>query len=300
MILTICGVIVVALYIAVVLMTAPSRVNNPDSAQYVAMALGNDADAPYRTRVLVPTLWRVAGLKDEWPPKSWGVNLVIHAPCLLVPLTVWSLVYRAGGTDLQGFAAALVCVATPTVVLIWRVFPLMTDSWAVFFGLAAGLVDPWAACCMLVLCAMSKETVFVIASVWLLMSGMPLWLPAGGLVALILVRGAVRKLDGPAKPWFKVILRRVAKEKLPLFLDYEANLSSLKLIPVAMAVTATPREWVVLGLAWGQTLVAMDHSRLIGLAVPFILPTLVLTIPDPWLIVWMIASAWWPFQCRVL
>lgn len=274
---------------------------SPDSEYYLGMVVSRSVPKPYCHRPLVPLAAKAIVKATGWSPHHvMRVLVVAGVVTAVVAAMAWA--QSMGLSALAVATVGIVIVATDSLVGSWIMFPWLVDSWSVAFALLA-LASPywWLSALLLVLAAVSKEAAFVVAAAFMvaLEPGM-WWVAVPGVAAL----GLIRLLVTPAPPnqeWLKNPVRQAFQRKRRLWLSWQKNLSHLKATPYLVAWLIPGTTWaaplaVVWAIAWLQCHVAMDHARLLALAVPFTIPVLASLIDPQWLVMWALISWFWPFE----
>jgi hypothetical protein len=181
-------------------------------------------------------------------------------------------------------------------------FPWLVDAWSL--GLAAWACassEPLAAALLLAAATAFKESGAAIGLVWWLLAGGALWVALGPLAVygmLLLRRPAPADQEWLAQP-----LRFAFLSKRRTWLDWHKNLGGMGPAPVAAALVL-PGSCMLepalgaFAVAWLQTIVAVDHARLVAAAAVLIVPAVVASADPRILAVWLIAALFWPLKTR--
>ena len=120
------------------------------------------------------------------------------------------------------------------------------------------------------------------------------------------IHGVVRLVVKPAAPdprrapWLVDPLGWVWTHKKFKWFDFRTNIGPLGPTPWLLAyyVSESPLKLAVVGvvvLAWAQAHVATDHDWLLAHVLPFAIPVVSVTAPFEVLLVYIVASCYWPF-----
>jgi hypothetical protein len=252
----------------------------PDARTYIAAAAGYPVASPFRWRVGWPVVLRAVGAQRH-PTEPGAVVL----PERLV--TWWQLVpaVSAGLVVLAlGWRAGLLVLALPMARQWWR-WGLMPDAPA--FGLAClsawGVTvgTPWGAAVAVGAAVASgalHERAPVMAALWC-WSPLPLVGLVVPAVAAVLSRVGRARDDEARVTDHPVRTALLALQQPPTWL-YVVPWGGVLL---ALAAPVPWTVWVVLAVAYGQCLVAVDRARLYQWAAPAVAPLAV-----------AVAGDWWP------
>lgn len=275
---------------------------SPDCQYYINHAGGQTPPSPYCYRLLTIWLARLVMLAGVQPIHALrAVSTVGSLACVGL---VYGAVCQWSGTPLQAGVAAVCLVMADGAFGSWVMFPWLTDGMACALGIAAAVASPVWAAVLLLAAALTKEAVFVMAWAFIVVSDPSAWWTClAGLGAIGTARLLVRPGPGFAvhAAWLKQpFLYSQIKKSREWFL-FSKNLSGAKALPWAAAAVlpAAPlglAAGAVTLLAFAQTLVAVDHARLIGLAVPWVASVTVLSLPDWALVPMLLLMLFWPTQ----
>lgn len=270
---------------------------SPDCQYYLNMSIGKRVPRPYSARVLVPLATRLLGWLGVSPHLVMRGVVFCGVVAFLVASYVFVLVI--GGSYWVASAAVTVLIMTEALVGTWIMFPWLADPWACAFGVMALCCgDPVVASCFLVLSAISKEGPFAVCAVFV-----ALWIPemwwAGipGLLVWMFLFLAVPHAP-PDTDWLKTPISYAHGKKRRLWFNYHKNIGHLKATPwiasweLAQSSAALP-VLAACGVAWAQTLVAVDHARLIALAMIVVVPFAAVECDPRLLMAWVLLSLFW-------
>lgn len=297
------GAAVIAVVLVLRYWTIDGRVS-PDSRYYMNACVGRPVPSPYRYRVLVPWVTRAIVAVTGFPV-HYVMRGVVAVGSVACCVACYMLTLHLGGSPYAATAAVLVILATESLYGIWVMFPWLADPWAMAFAVFACCADPIAACVLLMFAALSKEGGWLLGSAWIVALEPSLfWVPIPGLATLILLRLVLRAAP-PDQDWLLHPFSYSAAKKRRTWFSYRANLSAMKLSPF-LALGLLPETGlvvpsaVVAAIAWLQTFYAVDHARLIGLCMVFIVPA-VASVSPLWLLpIWVVVSLYWPFEVEYL
>ena len=269
---------------------------SPDSAYYMRMADGLKVPSPYQQRILVPLVARVLGGSKVLSRVATSGNLA----CLLA---VYAATTYVSGSPMRGLVATIAVVMADSAFGLWICLPWLVDGWAFAFGIAGvALVRefPIVAACLLLLCAITKEATWALATAFVLATDWTAgWVVLPGLVAYVLLRMALKPAQ-PDQPWLQHALLSVQQRKQQerMWTSYLRSIGGLRATPwvVAGSIGTLPvTGWVFL-VAWLQTFLAMDHGRILAGGFLFVVPVAASVAPSWLLPLWALASVYWPFQ----
>lgn len=273
----------------------------PDCQRYLDMVVGRKVPSPFCYRVGLPWFSRLFYIGKKLNPMHI-LRTISTVGVFACVASVYFLTLSLGGDQWQATVAAIVVVMTDGVGGNWVMFPWLTDSWAYTFAATASLFGPVPAAVLLTAAAVTKEPSWAIGGLfYLLLFGWDMWwvlLP--GAAALALLRLVIK----PAPPdceYLKNQFHYTHVTKMRSWFSFQRNVSHLKLTPwFALYVLPGTGSGVtalsMAALCWAQTLVAVDHARLIGVMSIFIAP-LVAVHAAPWVLgVWALGSVYWPFE----
>lgn len=274
--------------------------NSPDCQRYLSMAVGRRVPKPYCYRIFLPWLER----SISWLPISTHIimrALVVVGVVAALAASAWLALEL--GASLPVVAAILaILIATNSLVGAWIMFPWLADPWATALAVSACAVgEPISAAVLLALAATAKEAMWALGSLYLLLVHPEWWWAVLPGAALLVLLRLIIKAAPPDEEWLVRPLATAHAKKKRIWLSYGPNLGHLKGLPlVACWVLPSCSTWnipvAVFALAWAQTLVAMDHARLIAAALPFVVP-IVATHCEPWLLaLWAVSSLFWPLE----
>jgi len=287
---------VIAVVLALRMRQIDGRIS-PDGQYYLNMSIGRPTPKPYCFRVFVPFVSRMLRFLPMEP--HWTMRCVVFAGMIALLASSYLLTLSLGGSTWAAFAVVMVLIMTESLVGSWIMFPWLTDSWAMAFAVAASLSSLPLAALLLLLSALSKETGYALGAAFILLRDPShWWVAVPGAIALILARLTI-KPSPPDQEWLKNPIAYSQASKRREWFSYSKNLGHMKLTPFAAAallpgtVFAVPAAAVAV-IAWAQTLIAVDHARLISMALPFVVP-MVAVVADDWMLaVWVLSSLFWP------
>lgn len=266
---------------------------SPDCEYYLKMASGESVPAPYCYRVGLPMFRSESVVK-------WGALAGTIATVGLV----YVITVQFGGGAFAAFCAGSAVVMADALVGCWLHLPWLVDSGSTAWALAA-IASPAAfAAVFLVLAALWKESGWALGSVFWLLMGWTWWVPIPGLIALIALRIIITAAPAD-KEWLESPVACARRKKRSLWFSWRSNLSGMRATPYAACLALPTSAFVlpalgVIVLAWAQTLVAMDHARLIAAAGPFVAPIVAIALPEWALAAWMLFGLFWPFHAEVV
>ena len=272
---------------------------SPDASYYMNIVVGRGAPSPYRYRMFVPWL-TMLGVKLTKADVHKVMRAIVTTGTVACAALCYLFTLTLGANPWTAALATTILLATDALFGAWIMFPWLADPWAMAFAVAACCVDPISASILLFLAALAKEGGWLLGSAFIISVNPALWWVAvPGLVALVALRLIFRPTP-PDTEWLEQPARYAWVTKRRKWLNYKYNLSGLKLIPVGCALFL-PAQWtipvvIVVGLAYAQTWVSVDHQRLIALAAVFVVPICVLQAPDWVLFLWALASVYWPYE----
>lgn len=238
---------------------------SPDGQYYLRAARGEKVPAPYHYRALFAQLLGT----DEvvWNVVSAG------ALTTFVSVVAWQTAHP--------IVAVLLLVGLPGLFRINVILPILVDPFALMAAalLAAALQHHLPATAMLffVFAALAKESAPLFGALW---AHNPAYI-IGALFYLGLCHWGRGYAAAPDQPWLAHPVREA--RKVPL-LNWQTSLLPWgALLPMAIYYGLGSWDWLILGVAYSQLLVAQDRARLYQWAAPALVMIVAAHPATPWL-----------------